>query len=117
MNQMIAHFYCELAEESLNKNKKSAAKKFLLNAQSIDKLSIRASLLIANLNNEESNYKQSIKILNKTIKDNPAFIIETLPILCKAYDGLYGHQGFDKFLKITERVKSQESHQLKQFYF
>jgi len=108
MNQMIAHFYCELAEESLNKNKKSAAKKFLLNAQSIDKLSIRASLLIANLNNEESNYKQSIKILNKTIKDNPAFIIETLPILCKAYDGLYGHQGFDKFLKITESQISRE---------
>ena len=63
------------------------------------KCQFEPSLLISNLNNEESNYKQSIKILNKTIKDNPAFIIETLPILCKAYDGLYGQQGFDKFFE------------------
>ena len=108
MTKMIAHFYCEMAEESIDKNDQSLAKKLLADAQSIDKLSVRASLLISNLNNKQGNFKLSIKILKKSIKDNPDFISEVLPILCHAYDGLYENEGFDKFLKFIEDQISRE---------
>lgn len=108
MTKMIAHFYCEMAEESLDRNNQTQARKLLTDAILIDKMSIRASLLISNLNNKQGSYKQSIKVLKKSLRDNPDFISEVLPILCSAYDGLYGDEGFDKFLKAIEDQISRE---------
>ena len=107
MVQMITHFYCELAEESLQKNDVAIAKKYLDKALLSDKDSIRAALLIGALENQNGRHKQAIKVLTRAITQNPSLFSECLPELYKAYIGLDAVSGFNQVLAYVESQVSQ----------
>lgn len=98
MMKMIAHFYCELAEEDRLKGNETGCKKNLEQALIIDKCSLRASLLLGRFHNQAGQYKTALKVLNKAISENSDFIADLLPDLLNAYEGAYGEKGFERFL-------------------
>ena len=98
MMKMIAHFYCELAEEDRLKGNETGCKKNLEQALIIDKSSLRASLLLGRFHNQAGQYKLALKVLNKAISENSDFIADLLPDLLNAYEGAYGEKGFERFL-------------------
>tara|TARA_B100000767_G_C19769087_1_gene539061 strand:- start:447 stop:1670 length:1224 start_codon:yes stop_codon:yes gene_type:complete len=112
MIKMIAHFHCELAEEDRLKGDHLGYKKKLEQALTIDKSSLRASLLLSRLYNQAGTYKSALKVLNKAIIDNPDFITELLPDLLNTYEGVYQDKGFERFLheidnKLADKMQVQ----------
>ena len=86
MMKMIAHFYCELAEEGMQEGNEAGCKKNLEQALIIDKSSLRASLLLGRFHNQTGQYKPALKVLNKAISENSDFIADLLPDLLNAYE-------------------------------
>ncbi len=110
MIKMIAHFYCELAEENRLKGDEVGCKKNLEHALVIDKSSLRASLLLGRLNNQAGQYKTALKVLNKAISENSDFIADLLPDLLIAYEGAYNDKGFERFLRdVNHKLANQMS--------
>ena len=108
MMKMIAHFYCELAEEDRQKGNEASCKKNLEQALIIDRSSLRASLLLGRFQNQTGQYKQALKVLNKAISENSDFIADILPDLLIAYEGAYGDKGFERFLhEVNHKLVNQ----------
>ncbi len=98
MMKMIAHFYCELAEEDRQRGSETGCKKNLQQALIIDKSSLRASLLLGRFYCQTGQYKHALKVLNKAISENSDFTADVLPDLLNAYEGAFGNKGFERFL-------------------
>lgn len=108
MAKMIAHFYCELAEEDRLKGDNAGCKKSLEQALVIDKSALRASLLLGRFYNNQNQYKSALKVLNRAITENSDFIADLLPDLLSAYEGAYHHKGFERFLlQINNKLANQ----------
>ncbi len=102
MAQMIAHFYCELAEEAIQKNDTGLAQKWLDKALLADKTSIRPSLLTGALENADGRHKQAIKVLTRAAAQNPSLMAECLPELFNAYVAADPVGGFNQVLNYVE---------------
>ena len=107
MSGMIAHFYCELAEEARQKSDKAAARKWLDKALQIDKSSLRAALIAGTLDNADQRYKQAVKVLSRAAAQNPDMLAECLPELFNAYVALDPVGGFNDILKYVETQVAQ----------
>ena len=107
MVQMIAHFYCELAEEAVQKNDAKMARKYLDKALLSDKNSLRTALLIGALENKAGRHKQAIKVLSRAITQNPTLMSECLPELYKAYVAVDPVGGFNQILSFVESQIAQ----------
>ena len=81
----IAHFYCEQAEEGLEKQNYRYVRERLRSAILIDKSCVRASLLSAKLDLSLNQPKQAIKALKKIRSQDPDYIGEAVPLLQQAY--------------------------------
>ena len=99
VSRMIAHFYCQLAEEARVAKDTSAASRFLDQAAAADKTVVRVALLNATLENAEGRYKQSIKTVVKVEAQNPEWFAACLPVLLDSYNALHGEKGFDLFVQ------------------
>jgi lipopolysaccharide biosynthesis regulator YciM len=71
MQPVVAHYYCELADNAIAKNQSAEAQHFLKKALDADNLCVRASLMLANVDMEKGEYKSALKNL-KRIKDQDA---------------------------------------------
>ncbi len=107
MMQMIAHFYCELAEEAVQKNDAKMARKYLDKALLSDKNSLRTALLIGALENKAGRHKQAIKVLSRAVMQNPTLMSECLPELYKAYVAVDPVGGFNQILSFVESQIAQ----------
>ena len=105
--KMISHFYCELAEESTQKNDTTMARKYLDKALLSDKYSIRAALLMGALENQDGRHKQAVKVLSRAITQNPSLMSECLPELYKAYVAVDPVGGFNQVLSFVESQITQ----------
>jgi lipopolysaccharide biosynthesis regulator YciM len=92
---MIAHFYCELAEQQCTQKQKTEAAKFIKRALSSDWRCVRAILMQARLAMEESDYKIAVRLLQQVEQQDPDYLPEILKPLSECYQCL-GNQG--KFL-------------------
>ena len=105
--QMISHFYCELAEESNQKNDSVMARKHLDKALLSDKTSIRAALLMGALENQDGRHKQAVKVLSRAVTQNPSLMSKCLPELYKAYVAVDPVGGFNQVLSFVESQVAQ----------
>ena len=105
--QMISHFYCELAEESSQKNDTAMMRKYLDKALLSDKKSIRAALLMGALENQDGRHKQAVKVLSRAVTENPLLMSECLPELYKAYVAVDPVGGFNQVLNFVESQITQ----------
>ncbi len=85
---MIAQFYCELAEQSLQSGEPGNARKILRRAVSADRACARASLIEGRLELEAGNHKAAIRAFRRLEEQDPDYLPEIIEPLAEAYRGL-----------------------------
>lgn len=88
MHATIAQYYCELAEQMLDKGRISQALMYLKRAQVADNACVRASLIRARIESESQNYKESIRFYKRVIAQDPNYISEIVSPLAECYQKL-----------------------------
>jgi lipopolysaccharide biosynthesis regulator YciM len=81
----ISHYYCEIAEELLNRNELSTARESVREAIGHDVNNPRASLVRSRIDVEEGHYDQAIAVLTRILDQNPVYLPESLETLGEAY--------------------------------
>ena len=81
----ISHYYCEIAEELLNRNELSTARESIREAIGHDVNNPRASLVRSRIDVEEGHYDQAIAVLTRILDQNPVYLPESLETLGEAY--------------------------------
>ena len=81
----IAHYYCELAEEALQRADRDKALRLVKKAHSADRQSVRASLLEAELQLLNEQPKAARKALARIEQQDLEFISESIEMLHRSY--------------------------------
>ncbi len=85
MHSQAAHYYCEIASEFLKHNAFDKAHQAIKQALTIDRSSVRASLMSANLEIRNGRYKQAIRDLKRVPDQDPEFLTEIIEPLVTCY--------------------------------
>ncbi|MEM7431750.1 MAG: lipopolysaccharide assembly protein LapB [Pseudomonadota bacterium] len=95
----IAHYYCELAEESASKKDYNLARSFVKKAQSGRPRTMRGALTRAHIAKATNDPKTALRLFSRIIEEHTYLIAEALPEIVDTYakDGAMG--GLDKTLK------------------
>ncbi len=125
LNVEIAQFYCELAEEALQKGDISIAEAMLNRAFAEDSACARASIILGGVEQELGNHQAAIRIYQKMEKQAPQYFPEVLepmqccfqalgraPELVVYLKGvLENHHGIEVILMVSRLLQAQESEQ------
>jgi lipopolysaccharide biosynthesis regulator YciM len=106
---IVAHYYCELAEEALRRGDIHAARQALRHARSADKGCIRGLLLRARLAGEEGDHRLAARLYTRVLKSDGIFAPVVLPALRRAYVAMGDEAGFARFVgdAVHERPELQ----------
>jgi len=121
MNPVIAQYYCEIAEQQIEKKQAEKALKQLDSAEVIDPDCVRASLLRGKIEMDKTNYREAITCYKRVKQQDPDFISEIVGPLSHCYaeiddknmliaylkECLSEHQRFSFVLAISEHLKQQ----------
>lgn len=78
MDFQAAHYYCEIANHALKSNAYDKAYHAIKQALSIDRQSVRASLMLATIEIKNGRYKQAIRALKRVPEQDPEFLNEII---------------------------------------
>jgi lipopolysaccharide biosynthesis regulator YciM len=98
LRDMIAHFYCEQAEESLRENDLQRARGHIQSAMDEDTHCVRASMLAAEVAQREGDYEQAIRCYERIEHQDAAFLPEAVEPLGNCYRALDRSQSFHDYL-------------------
>ena len=87
-DNVIAHYYCELAENEIRSNEQQKALKYLKRAISTDKLCARASILEGDIQYKLGNLKDAIRAYRRVEEQSADYIPEVLDKLSRCYKQL-----------------------------
>ena len=93
-----AHYCCEFAEQFLKEEQPKKARELIKRAFSFDKDNVRASLLLARIEQLVGNFKSATKCLIKVRKNNPEFISQILGPLAECYEQLQNMPEYEELL-------------------
>lgn len=99
MKPVIAHYYCELAENALAKNQYDVAIDFLEKAVNADRTCVRSSLLFAKIYMEQNDDKSALRHLKKIKDQNPDYLSEAIELLAACYENLNQEEELVIYLK------------------
>ena len=99
LNNQRAHYYCELADESRSSGDIKQAAQYLKNAQGCDKDSIRAAILLGELEQTKDNHKSAVRVFKKVAQNNPVYLPIVLPLLRNCYEAMGAKAGLKVFLQ------------------
>lgn len=102
----IAHYYCELALESIKAEKATEAKSYLQQAVAHDEACARASMMLANLALEDGDYADAHELYEKVEQLRPELIPEIIDRWFEVFQLAGDTDAFDRFLK---RIHSQRN--------
>lgn len=85
---IIAHYYCELAEIAHAKGQNEQTNQYLKQALLCDNHCVRASLLQAKLDMNNSDYKSALRHLKRVKTQNPDYLSEAIETLAACYEKL-----------------------------
>ncbi len=85
MHSQAAHYYCEIAALALKNNNYDKAHQSIKQALAIDKQSVRASLMLADLEIKNGRYKQAIRALKYVPEQDPEYVNEIIEPLVYCY--------------------------------
>lgn len=88
MHIQAAHYYCEIAQQALKKGAYDKAYQAVKQALVMDKQSVRASLMQAELDIRHGRHKQAIRALKHVLEQDAEFIAETINSLVACYQAL-----------------------------
>lgn len=91
-NAVIAHYYCELAEQARNHQDQELARQMLKRALDSDRDCVRASLLSGEMEMEAGDYHAALRAFKRVQHQDPAYLPEIIdPLLeCHGKLGLIG---------------------------
>jgi lipopolysaccharide biosynthesis regulator YciM len=98
MPPIIAHYYCELAQQRLGSGPAEMAGDAIRQALLHDPACVRAYLLLADLQIQAEHYREAIKTLKQVKKHSPDYLSESMPVLEACYEALGNEKGFNKYL-------------------
>jgi lipopolysaccharide biosynthesis regulator YciM len=82
MGAQAAHYYCEMAADAMKQAAYPKAYELIKHALAVDKQSVRASLLLAELEIQHQHYKSAITALKHVLVQDPEFLTEMItPLL------------------------------------
>lgn len=85
IEKIVAHYYCELAEEALQSGDRVEASRRIKQAHGEDKKCVRATLLESRIAMESGDCKQAIKVLNRIEQQDPEYLSEAIQPLMECY--------------------------------
>lgn len=98
LNKDIAHYYCELADYSLNCEEADQALLFVKRALAADKYCVRANFIQAQVYMNSGQYKHALKCLKKVKDQSPEFLFEVVEPLSQCFDKLGDEKGLINYL-------------------
>lgn len=104
MHLQAAHYYCEIAARYLNNKAFEKALQAIKQALSVDKQSVRASLMLANIELSNSRYKQAIRALKQVPEQDAEFLNEIIEPLVHCYNEL---NSMDECIDYLEQTLQQ----------
>jgi lipopolysaccharide biosynthesis regulator YciM len=96
--QRLAHYGCELAEEERLGGDLEAARSLLREALSRDKCSVRASMLLAQVEWDAGRYQQAVQSLRRVRVQDPDYLPETIDLLRKCYAAMDDRESLRAYL-------------------
>jgi lipopolysaccharide biosynthesis regulator YciM len=85
LHLQAAHYYCEMASHALKTNAYDKAYTAVKQALTIDKQSVRASLMLASLEMKNNRFKQAIRALKNVPEQDAEFITEIIEPLVQCH--------------------------------
>lgn len=97
--KLIAHFHCELATKAFSKNDYLVTRMHLNEAVRFDPYSVRASLLLGQLEYQLGNYEKAIHVYKQIETQDPIFLSESVPLIAQCFDHLGKENDLLAYLK------------------
>ena len=85
MHTQSAHYYCEIANQALKVSSHEKASQAIKQALAIDKQSVRASLMLANVEIKNGRFKQAIRALKSVPEQDASFLNEIIEPMVHCY--------------------------------
>ena len=85
MHSQAAHYYCEMANHALKGNFYDRAYNAIRQALTVDKESVRASLMLAHLEMKNSRYRQAVRALKRVPEQDAEFLTEIIEPLVQCH--------------------------------
>lgn len=85
MEQAIAQFYCELAEQAREEGDREEAQKRIKQALASDPDCVRASMIRGAMAATAGDYAEAIRAYQQVEKQDPAYLPEVIPALVRCY--------------------------------
>ncbi len=97
MDDVIAQYYCELAEQAISKKNLSAARDWLRQAFAADSNCVRASIVLGDVEAGEGRYREAIEAWQRVEDQDPHYFGEVAGRIAEAYRRLEDEQGLYEF--------------------
>lgn len=123
MHVESGHYYCEIAEQAYKKNQIDKAYQSIKLALQVDQRSVRANLILAELEIKHQRYPSAIRALRQIPKQDPEYMQEMIERLVFCYekigaldecinfleDLIIDHPRTSAIIVIAEQLKQQKS--------
>ena len=107
--KQLSHFWCEMAEAAIKKQQYTDAKKYLRNAVSEDRLSVRSALLKGELAYQQQEYSNAISAWRSSTVEESSLSELIVDKIIDSYKAIGDRKGLVKYLsegaKIPKRNK------------
>ncbi len=110
-NISLAHYYCELALQHLEKDNEQSIK-LLQQALKVAPNCARASMLLGEIAMVNLDYVQAIQYLQDVLTQNPAYISEVISPLEYLYQELQQQENFELFLIRAQQIQQNSAIEL-----
>jgi lipopolysaccharide biosynthesis regulator YciM len=98
MNNQRAHYYCEMADEAYKSGALTLTLDFLKKAQGCNRDSIRAAILLGEVEQAKGNHKAAIRVFKNVSENNPVYLPLILPLMQSCYEAIDNRVAFMDFL-------------------
>lgn len=79
LGQRVPHYYCELAEQAIERGEFQRARSLLKKARNRRHPTVRGALARAHIAREQGDARTALRLYRRTLQDNPDFLVEVLP--------------------------------------
>ncbi len=97
-SNIIAQYYCEMAEQALSDKKTGTANDYIQHALEEDDQCTRAIILLGEVQYHDADYRAAVQTWRTIEQQDPQFLSEIIDKLLDAYRRLDDDQGLEKFL-------------------
>lgn len=94
-----SHFYCELAEDAIQRNDFLSARRHLKSAITVDRHSVRSSFLLGELEYHLGQFKDALRAYKQVYDQDPELLSEALPHIQRCYEHLGQQAQFRSYLQ------------------